>query len=111
MRAFGMIPVLPAFSGHVPNAITRVFPSANVSQMENWADFSPEYCCTLLLDVEDPLYTTFGQAFIQEYTAEFGTDHIYNTDTFNENRPASNNTEYLKRAGRAVFDAMLAGDP
>jgi alpha-N-acetylglucosaminidase len=44
MRAFGMVPVLPAFAGHVPDAINRVFPSANVSHLGDWGGFGPEYC-------------------------------------------------------------------
>ena len=44
MRAFGMIPVLPAFGGFVPDAIQRIFPSANVSHMSDWGRFGAKYC-------------------------------------------------------------------
>jgi len=111
MRDLGMIPVLPAFAGHVPDAITRVFPSANVSHLGDWGNFNSTFCCTLLLDLNDPLFATFGKAFITEYISEFGTDHIYNTDTFNEMVPKSSDPSYLQSAGKAVYNAMLAGDP
>ena len=30
MRSLGMIPVLPGFAGHVPNAIKRVYPQVRI---------------------------------------------------------------------------------
>ncbi len=57
------------------------------------------------------MFVKIGTAFINEYTKEFGTDHIYNTDTFNEINPPSNSTTYLDKAGKAVFEAMTTADP
>lgn len=42
-REFGMKPVLPAFSGHIPRAVTRLFPNANVSHLSSWNDFPGTY--------------------------------------------------------------------
>ncbi|VDI10085.1 alpha-N-acetylglucosaminidase [Mytilus galloprovincialis] len=39
MRALGMIPVLPGFAGHVPEALSRIHPKANISQLGDWAGF------------------------------------------------------------------------
>ncbi len=39
MRDLGMIPVLPAFAGHVPKNITRVFPTAKVERLSDWMYF------------------------------------------------------------------------
>lgn len=39
MRSFGMIPVLPAFAGHVPKNITRVMPRAHISKLSDWNHF------------------------------------------------------------------------
>ena len=44
MRDLGMLPVLPAFPGHVPNAITRLYPTANVTKLGDWAGFNATYC-------------------------------------------------------------------
>lgn len=44
MRELGIIPVLPAFAGHVPRAFTRVFPTANLSKTEAWNGFEDKYC-------------------------------------------------------------------
>lgn len=43
--------------------------------------------------------------------AEFGTDHIYNADTFNEMTPRSSDPSYLSSASKAVYEGMVAGDP
>jgi alpha-N-acetylglucosaminidase len=41
----------------------------------------------------------------------FGTDHIYNCDTFNEMAPSSGDPAYLKQIGESIFSAMTAVDP
>ena len=56
MREFGMTPVLPAFAGHVPNGLLRVYPNANVSRLGDWGHFNSTYCCTYLLDPSDSLF-------------------------------------------------------
>lgn len=56
MRAFGMTPVLPAFAGHVPDGLLRVYPKAEVTRLGDWGKFNSTYCCTLLLDPADPLF-------------------------------------------------------
>lgn len=43
--------------------------------------------------------------------AEFGTDHIYNCDTFNEMDPKFNTVEYLTAASSATYQAMTNVDP
>jgi len=44
MRSLGMLPVLPAFAGYVPDAVSRLFPLANVTHMRHWGRFAPPYC-------------------------------------------------------------------
>lgn len=38
-RQFGMTPVLPAFAGHVPEAVTHLFPQGNFTRAERWNGF------------------------------------------------------------------------
>ncbi|XP_012864259.1 PREDICTED: alpha-N-acetylglucosaminidase [Dipodomys ordii] len=111
MRSFGMTPVLPAFAGHVPKAITRVFPHANVTQLGSWGHFNCSYSCSLLLAPEDPIFSIIGSLFLRELTKEFGTDHIYGADTFNEMQPPSSEPSYLAAATAAVYEAMTKVDP
>ncbi|XP_031570381.1 alpha-N-acetylglucosaminidase-like [Actinia tenebrosa] len=111
MRNLGMTPVFPAFAGHVPDAITTLYPKANVSKLGRWNDFDDTYCCTALLDTTDPLFKEIGESFIKEQILEYGTNHIYNADTFNEMTPKSSDPSYLSAASKGVYEGMTAGDP
>jgi alpha-N-acetylglucosaminidase len=106
MRGLGMIPVVPAFAGHVPKALLDLHPNATFDTL-SWNGFN----ATFLLEPDDPLFHTVGVAFMREYAAEFGSDHVYSCDTFNEMTPRTNATEYLSRMGASVYAAMAAHDP
>ena len=106
-RELGMTPVLQGFTGHVPAAMKERFPDAKFQQLPSWAGFPGTY----FLDPMDPLFIEVGKAFIEEQTRQFGTDHLYASDTFIEMSPPSSNPAFLADMGRAVFGAMKAGDP
>ncbi|CAJ1958891.1 unnamed protein product [Sphenostylis stenocarpa] len=113
MLELGMTPVLPSFSGNVPAALTKIFPSAKITRLGDWntVDSDPRWCCTYLLDPSDPLFIEIGKAFIKKQIKEYGdvTD-IYNCDTFNENRPPTNDPEYILTLGGAVYKGISEGD-
>ncbi|KAJ4711588.1 Alpha-N-acetylglucosaminidase [Melia azedarach] len=113
MLELGMTPVLPSFSGNVPAALKKIFPSANITRLGDWntVDGNPRWCCTYLLDPTDPLFVEIGEAFIQQQISEYGdvTD-IYNCDTFNENTPPTDDPTYISSLGAAVYKAMSKGD-
>lgn len=44
MRDLGIVPVLPAFAGHVPRAFVRLFPNANMTKIDPWNQFEDKYC-------------------------------------------------------------------
>jgi hypothetical protein len=106
-RGFGMKPVLPAFTGHVPPSFKVRFPSARV-KTTNWdAGFGDVY----ILDPSDPMFEAIGKKFIEVQTREFGTDHLYSADTFNENVPPTSDSAYLDGMSKKVFASMAAADP
>lgn len=111
MRSFGMIPVLPAFSGNIPKGILRLYPKANATRLGPWAHFNCSFSCSYILDPQDPLFFQIGTLFLSQVVKQFGTDHIYNTDTFNEMTPPSSDPTYLSSVSRAVFSTMTAVDP
>ncbi|KAL3869459.1 hypothetical protein ACJMK2_042140 [Sinanodonta woodiana] len=111
MRSLGMIPVVPGFAGHVPKAISRLYPGSKYMVNDDWCGFPKQYCCTYLLEFSDPLFQKIGTMFIQEMEAEFGLDHVYNADSFNELTPKSSDPEYIRSSGKAIYDAMLQADP
>jgi alpha-N-acetylglucosaminidase len=105
-RALGMKPVLPAFTGHVPAAFTKHFPSAKV-KTTNWKNgFSDTY----ILDPADPLFADIGKKFLSTQTRVFGTDHLYSADTFNENEPPSDDPSFLSGLSRRLYEGMQAAD-
>ena len=106
-RAMGMKPVLPAFTGHVPPSFKDKFPNAKVKRTNWGAGFDDVY----ILDPSDPVFETIGKAFIEAQTKEYGTDHFYSADTFNENLPPSNDSAYLNDISKKVFASMALADP
>ncbi len=106
-RELGMKPVLQGFTGHVPTALKDVFPTANLQRLSPWCNFPP----THFLSPQDPLFARIGKLFIEEQTRQFGTDHLYASDTFIEMAPPSNDPKFLAAMGKALYEAMRAGDP
>jgi alpha-N-acetylglucosaminidase len=106
----GMINVLPGFAGHVPEALRRIYPGANITQSPNWWGSPAQYCCDFLLEPRDPLFTKLGSRFYQLVVKQFGSSKIFNSDTFNEMLPASNDPTYLAQTSAAVYSALAAYD-
>ncbi|XP_066952464.1 LOW QUALITY PROTEIN: alpha-N-acetylglucosaminidase-like [Macrobrachium rosenbergii] len=113
MRQFGMTPILPAFAGHVPAGLTRIFPDANVTRLGSWCNFNSTYSQTYLLDPADPLFKQIGADFVEECfnDSEFRTDHLYNCDTFNEMTPGSSDPEHLRSVGASIYKPRKSSDP
>ncbi|KAE8795935.1 alpha-N-acetylglucosaminidase [Hordeum vulgare] len=113
MIELGMVPVLPSFSGNVPVAFKKLFPSASITRLGDWntIDGNPRWCCTYILDPSDALFIDVGQAFIKQQMKEYGDiTSIYNCDTFNENTPPTNEPTYISSLGSAIYEAMSRGN-
>lgn len=107
-RELGMTPVLQGFTGHVPESITEVVPSAAIHQTGDWcAGFGG----TWFLDPRDPLFLRMGTAFIERQRELYGTDHYYAADPFNEINPPTRDPEFLAATGRAIYEPMRVADP
>lgn len=117
MRGLGMKPALGAFAGHVPASFAAKFPGAKISRSPDWAGFdaanpdTAQYADVYLLEPTDPMFATVGSRFIALQANVYGTDHIYQADTYNEMSPPTRDTDYLKRSSAAVYGAMAAADP
>ena len=107
-RELGMTPVLQGFTGHVPESIRDVIPSATIHQTGDWcAGFGG----TWFLDPRDPLFLRIGTAFIERQRELYGTDHHYAADPFNEINPPTNDPAFLEAMGRAIYEPMWVADP
>ena len=108
-RELGMKPVLPAFSGHVPDFLSEVYPDAKITKMGSWCGF-PEEDVPSFLDPMDPLFTKIQGMFLDAEINRYGTDHIYGIDLFNEMTPPSDSPEYLGRVSRQVYESLHEAD-
>jgi alpha-N-acetylglucosaminidase len=109
-RELGMTPVVPGFSGFVPVDFDRFHPDVKLASPTAWAGFAP----TKFVDVRNPKFVEIGKRFISEYRKEFGSDHLYLCDTFNEQNPQfpkETEMDDLAAAGRSVFESIRQADP
>lgn len=109
-RELGMKPVLPAFSGHVPAALKKVYPEASMTDVGKWGGFDSTYMCSYL-SPDDPLFAKIQRDYIEAQTRLYGTDHLYGIDCFNEVRPPSWEPSDLRTIGNKVFASLDAADP
>ena len=109
-RELGMKPVLPAFSGHVPEELKIKYPNAKITSLGDWSGFSSKYD-SYFLDPFDSLFKPIQKAFLEEQTKAFGTDHVYGADPFNEVTPPSWEPSYLADASKIIYSSMSETDP
>lgn len=109
-RELGMKPVLPAFSGHVPYELKRVYPNAKINKMSQWGGFDTLYRSSFL-DPTDTLFRMIQKEYLDEQTKLYGTDHIYGIDPFNEIVPPSWEPNYLARVSKTIFKTLEQVDP
>lgn len=108
-REFNMKPVLPAFAGHVPQELKRIYPNAKITKLGAWSGYSDQYACSFL-DPMDPLFAKIQKMFLQQQKDIYGTDHIYGIDLFNELEPPSYEASYLKRVAHQVYGTLEKAD-
>ncbi|WP_298299252.1 alpha-N-acetylglucosaminidase [Hydrotalea sp.] len=109
-KDLGMKPVLPAFAGHVPQALATIYPKAKIHSLGEWGDFSQQYQ-SYFLDPFDSLFKPIQKAYLKEQTQLLGTSHIYGTDPFNEVTPPSWEPAYLASVANTIYESMLQTDP
>lgn len=111
-RQYGMLPVMPAFAGHVPEEVKALFPQANITRSAHWCAFPQENCCVYAVEPTDPLYQRIGKLFIEELRRIYpNASSIYQADSYNEISPRSFDAPYLASSSRAVAQSIRAGDP
>ena len=95
----------PTTSGSIQHPCTKV------TRSPGWCGFTSRYSEVGLLDPTDPLFVEIGKALVETMQEEWGVDHYYNGDTFNEMRPSSSDPDSIAAWGKKVYDGMAAADP
>ena len=112
MVELGMTPVLPAFTGFVPGAISRVLPNASVVVGSQWSGFPAEFTNDHFLEPTDPNFAMLQKSFVAKQQAAYGNvSHIYTLDQFNENNPLSGDPDYLRNVSHNTWQSLKAADP
>lgn len=110
-REFAMKPVLPAFAGHVPTALLKLYPNADATPVSDWGGFAtPELFRCNFLNSSDPLYAKIQRDFLTEQTRMYGTDHLYGIDPFNEVDPPTLNADTLAMISKGIYNSLAAVD-
>ncbi|CAK1542523.1 unnamed protein product [Leptosia nina] len=110
MFSLGMIPVFPAFNGHVPRAFSRIYPNATLYPVGTWNNFSDDFCCNSFLSPVDPLFKTIGNMFLKKVTQGLGTGNIYTADPFNEIKIEPWSTMLVEQTGMSIFNTLREFD-
>jgi len=108
-RELGMTPVLPAFSGHVPQMLKEKYPDVKITSLGTWSGFD-SVNDAFFLDPLDTMFMKIQKAFLEEQTRLFGTDHIYGADPFNEIKPPSWEPAYLASVSKTIYNSMIQVD-
>ncbi|KAI0363473.1 alpha-N-acetylglucosaminidase [Pilatotrama ljubarskyi] len=113
MVELGMTPVLAAFTGFVPRALTKLYPNASIATGSQWSGFPTSLTNDSFLEPFDPLFATMQKSFITKQQAAYGADisHIYTLDQYNENDPFSGDPAYLRNVTASTFASLRAADP
>ena len=112
MLDLGMTPVLPAFTGFVPEGITRVAPNATVVRGSEWNGFGEVYSNVTFLEPFDPLFGELQGRLLRIQREVYGdTGDVYTLDQYNENVPFSGDTEYLRNISRDTMTSLRNANP
>ncbi|PVI06290.1 glycoside hydrolase family 89 protein, partial [Periconia macrospinosa] len=112
MLDLGMTPILPAFTGFVPRALSNVYPNATLVNGSQWEDFPTEYTNTTFLEPSDPLFTVLQNLTISKQIEYYGNiTQFYTLDQYNENDPFSGDTDYLRNVTHGTWQSIKAANP
>jgi alpha-N-acetylglucosaminidase len=109
-RELDMKPVLPAFAGHVPAALKKLYPHAMMTKVSQWGGFTDEKYRCYFLNPMDSLFSVIQKEYLNEQTKLYGTNHIYGVDPFNEVDPPSWKEDSLAMISSHIYQSMKAAD-
>ena len=109
-RELGMKPILPAFAGHVPEALKEIYPNAKITRNTSWGGFKDTYR-SFFLSPQDSLFSIIQKESLEEQEKLYGTDHLYAIDPFNEVDPPSWEENFLRKTAETIYNSVAHHDP
>ena len=74
---FGMDPVVPAFSGFLPDEFSSMYPDAEVQKLTSWSGFNCTNSCITWLEPSDPLFKQFQESYTSKQEKMLGFKPTY----------------------------------
>lgn len=103
----GMTPIQQGFTGYVPKTLASKYPDAKIAKQPEWYGFEG----VSQLDPLDPLFKTIGTLFLETQKELFGSYGLYAADPFHESSPPVKGDEYLRSAGKTIWNLIHDFDP
>ncbi|AKJ64670.1 alpha-N-acetylglucosaminidase TIM-barrel domain-containing protein [Kiritimatiella glycovorans] len=106
MRELNMIPVYPAFNGHVPSDFGERH-GVETGTVQ-WYGPTPNVS---VLDPTSPRFRAMGERFVELLHDQFGPTDYYAVDLFIETIPPTEDPAYLESLSRNVYGGLSADNP
>ena len=107
---FEMTPVMPAFSGFVPDQFKDLYPNAEVMNLTSWSGFNCTNSCITWLEPADKMFKQMQTSYTNHQMELFGyKPKYYALDMFNEVQPKSDNTSFLAQTALDVQTSLPEG--
>ncbi|ORX34236.1 tim-barrel domain-domain-containing protein [Kockovaella imperatae] len=113
MVALGITPILPGFSGFVPQELHELIGGPEFIKASNWNGFSVENSDNHAIDPTWDTWTLVQEAFLKKQQELYGgwTSHYYSIDLYNELQPPSTDLSYLTTNTQSVIRSLRNVDP
>ncbi len=102
-RAWGMTPILPGFSGHVPAEFAARHPEAASLPASEWCGFPS----VAVLSPADPLFADVMRVYFEELHRLFGRSRYYAIDLFHERALPTRDPRELGKIAAGVAATLL----
>lgn len=130
MRLLGMSPVMPAFSGFVPDSFANLYPNTTMQHLSTWAGFNCTYSCIVRfqskdsfraendcmnpekvwIDPTDQMFSELQRSYTTHQKHLFGfSPKYFAMDSFNEVTPQSNAPDFLAKTSKMQFSSLPSG--
>ncbi|CAI4229647.1 unnamed protein product [Auanema sp. JU1783] len=110
MNELGIIPVLPTFSGIVPDVMESLFADETFVRNMCWQNFGEDQSCLLSVHPASPLFQEIADRFMKKQQAAYGSaTHVYSADPFVDMN-SLNDYRQVKLLAKAIYTGCAQND-